>query len=235
MPKKNVPSAKELEFLKQTRSSVVEDVVRHLNIGPHVAMGLHPVSPFGLGKPHVAGPAFTIRFLPRRGTGLKHYDHYDVIAMAKAGDVIVAEAYGSISSIGHAANWIAHCMQYGVQAWIADGYMRGIAEVVECEFPVFYRGVTAVHGDDEIVDFNVPVNCAGAQVRAGDIVVADDDGVVVIPLEAYDRVLPVVKESVPLENEQLRLIRNKAPLAEIHGFRANYHSPVEGGKSHNGG
>jgi 4-hydroxy-4-methyl-2-oxoglutarate aldolase len=67
--------------------------------------------------------------------------------------------------------------------------VRDIAEIRELGFPVFGRGVIPIPGTKQAVtDLNTPVVCGGVTVRPGDIVVADEEGTVVIPADRYDSV-----------------------------------------------
>ena len=72
----------------------------------------------------------------------------------------------------------------GIAAFIVDGYVRDLPEIVPLDFPVFARGTTPIgplhRGPGEI---NYPICCGGVVVNPGDIVVADGFGVVIVPRE----------------------------------------------------
>jgi regulator of RNase E activity RraA len=77
----------------------------------------------------------------------------------------------------------------GIAAFVVDGVIRDLAEVRERGFPVFARGVIPIPGAKAAVGpLNVRVRCGGVGVSAGDIVVADEEGVVVVPGARRDRV-----------------------------------------------
>ena len=103
---------------------------------------------------------------------------------------------------------------------MTDLRMRDVGEIREMGFPVICNGATPETFDQEIVGMNVPVYVAGAQVRGGDIIVADDDGAVVIPIEAFNQVMVNVRDMAEKETEQERLIKSKAPLDELLAFLA---------------
>lgn len=105
--------------------------------------------------------------------------------LTKPGSVIVTNTggarevgfWGSANSLGAVAE--------GAVGIVTDGCCRDTAELVLQKTPVCSRarGRTIIPGRIEVVDVNVPVGCGGVQVRPGDIVGCDDDGIVVVPLE----------------------------------------------------
>lgn len=98
------------------------------------------------------------------------------------GDVLVLNAYEDISHamlgghIGHALK------QRGLAGVIVDGAVRDSSEFQEEGLPVCARGTAVVvGGHDGPGEINVPIACGGVVVNPGDIVVADEDGIVVVP------------------------------------------------------
>ncbi len=86
-----------------------------------------------------------------------------------------------------------------------DGVIRDLAEVRKMRFPVFARGVIPIPGGKNIVDsLNILVMCGGVQVAPNDIVVADEEGIVVVPSEQADSVLQTAQARAAKEaNENL--------------------------------
>ena len=216
----NIPTQADLDYLKETPSAYVRDAVNRLHIGGCVMNGPVPVRPFGFGNRHVAGPVRTVQLLPIRGTGLRTYNIYsEVIPFSEPGEVLVIAGNG-LPGWAAGENLINHSIQYGLTAWVTDLRMRDVGEIREMGFPVICNGATPETFDQEIVGMNVPVYVAGAQVRGGDIIVADDDGAVVIPIEAFNQVMVNVRDMAEKETEQERLIKSKAPLDELLAFLA---------------
>ncbi|KWT57946.1 diguanylate cyclase [Streptomyces albus subsp. albus] len=126
--------------------------------------------------PRVAGPAFTVRCPPGDNLML-----HAAVHRAEPGAVIVVES-GDMDYALAGGNVCAVARRRGVAAIVADGLIRDLGEVREAGFPVFARGVIPVPGSKAAVaPLDEPVRCGGVTVRAGDIVVADEEGVVVTP------------------------------------------------------
>src|SRR5882757_922019 len=156
-------------------------------------LGIRPLWASG----RVAGPAFTVRCPPGDNLML-----HAAIYRAEPGSVIVVES-GDTDYALAGGNVCAIAHRRGVEAFVLDGVIRDIGEVREDGFPVHARGVVPIPGRKEVVSpLNEPVTCGGVTVRAGDIVVADEDGVVVVPAARADEVLAEAERKLAKEAEQ---------------------------------
>jgi regulator of RNase E activity RraA len=136
-------------------------------------IGIRPLWP---GMPRVAGPAFPVRCPPGDNLML-----HAAIYRARPGDVIVVEA-GDTDYAVAGGNVCLVAQRRGVAAFVVDGVIRDLAEVREHRFPVFARGVIPIPGAKDAVGvLNGAVRCGGVQVAPGDVVVADEEGIVVVP------------------------------------------------------
>jgi len=137
------------------------------------------------GKRQVAGPAFTVR--TRSGDNLMLHHAIDI---AEPGDVIVVDAAGDLSIAITGELMMGRAAQRGIAAVIIDGAVRDMAELAKLPLGVWACGVTPSgpykDGPGEI---GYPISCGGQVVMPGDLVMADEDGVVVIPREEADAVL----------------------------------------------
>jgi 4-hydroxy-4-methyl-2-oxoglutarate aldolase len=90
----------------------------------------------------------------------------------------------------------------GARGAVMDGYVRDVRRIVDMHFPVFAAGMRPVdsRGRSIVIDYDVPVECAGVMVRSGDIIFADLDGVVVIPQEVADETVAKAREKVQHED-----------------------------------
>jgi 4-hydroxy-4-methyl-2-oxoglutarate aldolase len=133
--------------------------------------------------PRVSGPAFTVRCAPGDNLML-----HAAIYRAAPGSVIVVEA-GDVDYALAGGNVCAVAQRLGIEAFVIDGVIRDLAEVRELGFPVFARGVIPSPGNKAVVEpLNVPARCGGVGVRPGDVVVADEEGIVVVPGDRQDEV-----------------------------------------------
>jgi regulator of RNase E activity RraA len=111
------------------------------------------------------------------------------IYRAAPGDVVVVES-GDLDYALAGGNVCAVAQRNGIAGFVLDGLIRDVAEVREMGFPVFARGVVPVPGGKRaVLPLDVPVRCGGVPVRPGDLVVADEEGVVVVPAERAAEVL----------------------------------------------
>ncbi len=144
--------------------------------------GIHPLWP---NMPRVAGPAYTVR-CPAGENLMLHA----AIHRAEPGSIIVVQA-GDLDYALAGGNVCATAQKNGIAAFVIDGVIRDLAEIRATQFPVFARGISPIPGVKKQVDIlnTAPVTCGSAIVHPGDIVVADEEGIVVIPLAQKDEVL----------------------------------------------
>lgn len=144
--------------------------------------------------PRVAGPAFTVKCVPGDNLMLHaavHRAPQGAVLVVEAGDTDFAVAGGNVCAVAR---------RRGIAALVVDGVIRDLAEVREMGFPVFARGVIPIPGAKSVVaPLNVPVRCGGVQVAAGDVVVADEEGVVVVPAARRDEALRAARAKLAKE------------------------------------
>lgn len=135
----------------------------------------------------LVGPACTVRCYP--GDNLMVHKALDI---ARPGDVVVIDAshaHGAATAV--LGDIIATKARHrGIAGFVVDGLVRDLAGIQEQQLPVFARGVTPVgplhRGPGEI---NYPIALGGVVTNPGDLVVADVDGVVVVPADAVEEIL----------------------------------------------
>ena len=111
------------------------------------------------------------------------------IYRASPGSIVVVEA-GDTKYAVAGGNVCAVAQLHGIAAFLVDGVIRDVAESRENGFPIFARGVVPIPGAKETLgELNVPIVCGGVHVSPGDIVVADEEGIVIIERDKSQEVL----------------------------------------------
>ena len=97
--------------------------------------------------------------------------------------------------------------------------VRDVAKMRDMQFPVFARGACVYDSKDRqrVIDLDVPVEIAGVRFCPGDLVIADEDGIVVVPRAIEDEIIRKAWEKVHAENEVRDAIR--AGMKATEGFR----------------
>lgn len=102
---------------------------------------------------------------------------------------------------------------------ILNGYVRDTPEIRKLGFPVFSRGAYAqdqgVRG--KVVDYRMPLQIGAVLINDGDLIVADDEGVLIVPKEVEDEVIMAAEEKVATENEVAIAI--KGGMCTVDAFR----------------
>lgn len=203
-------AARAIKALKGLPSGYVTDAMQRLGIGGWMA-GLHPAN----GKP-VVGVARTLRYAPRGGGGgPSDKNIYEIMAACRKGEVLVVETSGTDCYVT-GENMANHAQVCGLAATVVDACVRDFAEIARLRIPVYCRGAAIRPNALEIVGYDVEVCCAGANVKPGDIIVGDGDGIAVIPQARIDDVLYQVEDIAAAEAEQEKVIKARRPLAELN-------------------
>lgn len=179
----------------------------------------------------VAGPALTLQCMPKREDlyGSAEYEnpelqlHRHVLYPAQAGDMVVVDARGDMASGIFGEMMLTFFAGRGGAGVVVDGCIRDSAKAAQLDLGIWVRGVTPnYHAQTNIIPFavNVPVACGGALVMPGDIIVADDDGVVVVPVTMAPQLIEAASKHVEWEEfSRFRLsqggdLRKYYPLTE---------------------
>ena len=167
----------------------------------------------------VAGTAVTV--LSHPGDNIMIHAALDVV---QPGDVLVV-ALVSDSTDGMFGDLIGvSCQTHGVLGLVIDAGVRDTTDLTAMKFPVWSR---AIHSQGTVKatpgSVNVDVICAGALVRPGDIVVADNDGVVVVPRETAEETCRRSEERIAKEKATRKRLRNGELGLDFHGLREKLH------------
>jgi 4-hydroxy-4-methyl-2-oxoglutarate aldolase len=139
--------------------------------------------------------------------------------MAKPGDVLVAD----MGQFTEGGSWgeimTTQAKVGGVAGFVTNGSVRDTLQIKEMGFPVFSKAISIKGTVKETLGLvNHPISCAGVVVNPGDIILGDDDGVVVIPLQEAEEILQKSKERVAKEIKLMERIKAGETLFEIFRF-----------------
>lgn len=169
--------------------------------------------------PRIAGIAYTVKCHPGDNLML-----HAAIYRAEPASIIVVEA-GSLDYAVSGGNVCAIAQRRGIAGFIVDGVIRDVAEVREDNFPIFARGIMPKPGIKETLGtLNQPIDCGGVKVNSGDIIVADEEGIVVIPRAQQDTVYQIAlarmekEASQTLEEWQLQHHAKIEKILQAKGF-----------------
>ncbi len=127
----------------------------------------------------------------------------------RADEVMICAAGGSL----HSALWgellSTASRNAGCCGAVVDGAVRDVSKMRQMQFPVFARGTSVYDSQNRqrVIDLDVPVEIAGVAFRPGDLVFADDDGVVVVPQEVEAEAIQRAWDKVHAENRTRDAIR----------------------------
>jgi len=179
----------------------------------------------GLMKPYMrpiypsakaAGPAVTV--LCQSGDNLMIHA---AIEVCQPGDVLVVTT-SSDSTDGMFGDLLATSLTaHGVLGLVIDAGVRDVSELTAMDFPVWSK---AIHAQGTVKatagSVNIPIVCAGASIQPGDVIVADMDGVVVVPREKAGEVAKASHARVAKEDKNRHSLRAGELGLDMYGLRA---------------
>ena len=209
MPLEFTRAPKELvDEFKKISTCTISDALDKLGM----PCGTYGIKPLTVCK-RIAGTAVTMKIVPYGSLPTSGHMGADPLDVAQKGDILVFDNGGRLDQncwgdiVTHAA------LQKGVEGVVVDGAARDIDAVSELGFPVYARGAVPMTARNRNVqgDYNCPVSIAGLLVNPGDIIVADVNGIVVIPTDKAEKVLEVCND---MEKKEQKIIsRLKAGIS----------------------
>jgi 4-hydroxy-4-methyl-2-oxoglutarate aldolase len=172
-------------------------------------LGLRPVI---MGH-KIAGPAFTVRYIPAAAEKTGAGDFLDDVP---AGSVVVIDNGGRTYCTVWGDLMTRVAKRNGVAGTVIDGVCRDVDLIRELQYPIFTRGVFMMTGKGRahLASVQEPVTLGEQQVRPGDIMIADDSGVVVVPRSRAEEVLQAAQDIHAREERIIRMIKDGLTLKE---------------------
>ena len=179
-------------------TAAVSDALDKLGL-PGSALGIAPIF---VGA-RMLGRAFTIGYAPVSPVAPGTVgDYIDDVA---SGEVVVLDNQGRTDCTvwGDILTCVAHARK--VAGTVISGVCRDTARAMELRYPLYSVGRFMRTGKErvEVVATGGPVNIGGVQVRAGDVVIGDDDGVVIVPFKRAEQVAGIAREISEIEDRIL--------------------------------
>jgi regulator of RNase E activity RraA len=176
---------------------------------------------------HDMRPLFTTKFAGRAVTVMvKKEEHkdgnkgtqgmLDIIDRSPAGSVYVVTMEDGLDVAAIGGLMSTAMKVRGFVGAVMDGSVRDVPQIKKIQFPIYSRGIvpsTSV-GHYRFVGSNIPIVCAGVKVNPGDIISADEDGVVAVPREKAGEILRKARELDQIEHQTLPLIEKLKSITQ---------------------
>lgn len=207
------PSKKTIEQFYKVSTCMVSDALDKLGL---------PAGVYGIGPMHknckkIVGPAITMKIIPYGTYNPPGHMGVDPLTVAEPGDVLVYDNAGrpGLNTWGDIVTWSA--IKSGIIGTISDGAVRDIEEVEEIRYPLFARSATPLTARGRIVqaDYNCVIQIGNVQVNPGDLVMADANGVAIIPCDRADEVLNVALDILERERSMIEDIKKGISFNEV--------------------
>lgn len=218
-------SPEAIATLKRVSTATVTTVLLKKGLRNVWMRGARPLRP---GQERLVGPAFTLRFVPAREdlatpeSWSKPISTRTAIEAMPEGCITVVDAMGVTDAGIFGDILVARMAKRGVTALVTDGVMRDLEGVLGTGLPVWCNGAAAPPSVAGLtfVNWGEPIGCGGVAVFPDDVIVADQDGAVVIPQAFVDQVVAEGPEQEAMEAWIVGEVNNGAALPGLYPMNA---------------
>lgn len=208
-----------IEDFQRIATASLAGVMLKLGLSNQWVRGPMPLRP---DFPRIAGRAFTMRFIPVRedvpGAIAKKLPlNRDAVEWMEPGCVAIVDARGTLDAATFGDIVVARMVRRGVAGIVTDGAVRDRNGLLATGMPIWTTGITAPPPGARhlLAGWQEPIGCGGVAVFAGDFVVADADGVVVVPAGLAGSIAEKAAQQERLDAWQLEQIASGAALSEL--------------------
>lgn len=213
--------AKTIEILQGVSTATLTTVLLKKGLRNIWMRGAQPLAP---GYPRLVGPAYTMSFVPARedlATPASWASPKSTRAAIEAmpeGAMVVVDARGIVEAGIFGDILCARIAKRKGAALITDGVVRDRAGVLDTGLPVWCQGAAAPPSVAALtfVDWQQPIGCGGVAVFPDDVIVADQDGAVVIPAAMLDEVVSEAVEQERMEAWIMKEVDAGVPLPGLY-------------------
>jgi 4-hydroxy-4-methyl-2-oxoglutarate aldolase len=205
------------EVVTQAREVTVADVHEAMGQPGRAALMSARMRPIG-DQQKIAGPAVTAFCWP--GDNLMMHR---ALYLAQPGDVLVVVCQAELSGAQWGDLETRYAIRKGLAGVVVQGCARDVDTVRALGFPVWATHISPMHPDKSGHGFvNAPVVCEGVNVRPGDLIVADGDGVIAVPRDDAARVMAAALAKMRKEDSVAEAVREGAAVWDLSGAAAIY-------------
>jgi regulator of RNase E activity RraA len=207
------------ETLKRVTTDSIAGVLLKKGLRNQWVRGTMPLK---LDQLRTVGRAFTMRFIPVRedvpgAVPKKLPVNRDAVEAMPAGCIVVADAQGVTAAATFGDIVVARMVKRGVAGIVTDGAVRDRNGLMAIGLPIWTVGITAPPPATHLmlVEWQAPIGCGGVAVFPDDIIVADADGVIVIPSALATEVAEAGLEQERLDEWQMEQIKRGVALSAL--------------------
>jgi regulator of RNase E activity RraA len=205
-----------LDLLKQASTATISTQLLQRGLRNTFLHGLKPLT-----DTRMAGPAFTLRYIPAREDidtldVYKDYDHPQrkAIETVPEGHVLVMDCRGQGRAASAGGILLTRLQVRKAGGLVTDGTLRDTPEIEKLDLPVYAQGPSPLTNlaQHHALDINVPIGCAEVAIYPGDIMVGDQEGVVCVPKHLAPEIARAAADQDQLEGWIQNEIAGGKPL-----------------------
>ena len=179
----------------------------------------HGIGPLWGGCAKIVGPAATLKLVPLgQAEGSPVLGTLEAVKRGRPGDVLVIDQAGrmDVNSYGGVAGFTTR--HFGLVGCVIDGVTRDIDEYKQLGLPVYGKGFIqqSIRGRCACAGYGIEVQLGGVPVRPGDLIMADENGVCVVPKARMAEVLEFAKLFKSIEDTVVEAVRGGADPVQAH-------------------